>query len=86
MLMDMFFASAPIEQKLPHFHEFMLEVHDRLHRQRQDRRSGDPLGPLAADIAAESAALLRRVPCQQHRRCHTFGRLSRRCSISAWSW
>jgi cell division protein ZapE len=56
MLMDMFFASAPIEKKRRvHFHEFMLEIHDRLHRQRQDRRAdGDPLAPLAADIAAES--------------------------------
>jgi cell division protein ZapE len=56
MLMDLFYASAPIEKKRRvHFHEFMLEVHDRLHRQRQDRAlDGDPLAPLAADIAAES--------------------------------
>jgi len=56
MLMDMFFASAPVEKKRRvHFHEFMLELHDRLHLQRQDRSAeGDPLAPLAADIAAES--------------------------------
>ena len=56
MLMDLFYASVPIEKKRRvHFHEFMLEVHDRLHRQRQDRAlDGDPLAPLAADIAAES--------------------------------
>jgi cell division protein ZapE len=54
--MDLFSASAPIEKKRRvHFDEFMLEVHDRLHRQRQDRAlDGDPLAPLAADIAAES--------------------------------
>ena len=56
MLMDLFFASAPVEKKRRvHFHEFMLEVHERLHRQRQDRSlDGDPLAPLATDIAAES--------------------------------
>lgn len=56
MLMDLFFASVPIEKKRRvHFHEFMLEVHDRLHRQRQDGSiEGDPLAPLAAEIAAES--------------------------------
>jgi cell division protein ZapE len=56
MLMDLFFASAPVEKKRRvHFHEFMLEVHERLHRQRQDRSlEGDPLAPLATDIAAES--------------------------------
>jgi cell division protein ZapE len=56
MLMDMFFASTPVEKKRRvHFHEFMLEVHDSLHRQRQERANdGDVLGPLAARIAGES--------------------------------
>jgi cell division protein ZapE len=56
MLMDLFFASAPVEQKRRvHFHEFMLEVHDSLHRQRQERgNEGDVLAPLAERIAGES--------------------------------
>jgi cell division protein ZapE len=56
MLMDLFFASAPVEQKRRvHFHEFMLEVHDSLHRQRQEGgNEGDVLAPLAERIAGES--------------------------------
>jgi len=56
MLMDLFFAAAPLDRKRRvHFHEFMLEVHDSLHRQRQDRAGGgDVLAPLAERIAAES--------------------------------
>lgn len=56
MLMDLFFASTPVEKKRRvHFHEFMLEVHDSLHRQRQERSNeGDVLAPLAERIAGES--------------------------------
>ena len=52
MLMDLFFETAPLPRKRRvHFHAFMLEVHDSLHRQRQEGIEGDPLGPLASRIA-----------------------------------
>ncbi len=62
MLMDLFFESAPVDRKRRvHFHAFMLEVHDRLHRWRRDRTSAfdkkrgrhiaDPIPPLAKAIA-----------------------------------
>jgi cell division protein ZapE len=56
MLIDLFFAAAPVERKRRvHFHAFMLEVHDSLHRQRQERAvDSDPLAPLAARLAAEA--------------------------------
>jgi cell division protein ZapE len=59
MLMDMFFAAAPLEPKRRvHFHAFMLDVHDSLHRQRQERSAeGDVLATLAGRIVAESALL-----------------------------
>jgi len=66
MLMDLFFHHTPIERKRRvHFHEFMLEVHDRLHHWRQafaerDRRrrggkgEDDPIAPLAQRLADEA--------------------------------
>src|SRR4029077_9815711 len=54
MLMDMFFAGAPIQRKRRvHFLAFMLEVHEALHAWRKTA-NGDPIPALAASIAAES--------------------------------
>lgn len=57
MLMDLFFAQAPIEErKHVHFHAFMLEVHERVYNFRQAVKAGkvpesaDPLVALARVI------------------------------------
>ena len=62
MLMDLFFEHAPLKAKRRvHFHEFMLEVHGLLRTERlrlkQDGGEGDPIPPVARDIA-EGATLL----------------------------
>ncbi len=42
MLMDLFFENAPIKEKRrEHFHRFMLDIHDDLHRMRADDASDD---------------------------------------------
>ncbi len=56
MLMDLFFAGAPVEKKRRvHFHAFMAEVHDRLHAWRKKTRGSksDPLPELASALAEE---------------------------------
>jgi cell division protein ZapE len=64
MLMDLFFADAPVARKRRvHFHEFMLEVHDRLYRRREDLASrgappeADTIVPIAKEIARETRLL-----------------------------
>jgi len=63
MLMDQFHAAAPNERKLrSHFHEFMADVHERIHRFRQALKAGtakgdDPIAPVASAIAAEASLL-----------------------------
>jgi cell division protein ZapE len=63
MLMDLFFAASPVVRKRRvHFHEFMVDVHERIHDWRQRRRRGevsgeDPIAPVAAALA-EKAWLL----------------------------
>ena len=60
LLMDLFFDAAPVEKKRRvHFHEFMADVHMRVHRWRQQRRIGEasgdePIAPVAAALAADA--------------------------------
>jgi cell division protein ZapE len=60
MLMDLFFAGSPVVRKRrAHFHEFMLDVHERVHDWRQRRKRGtvagdDPIGPVAAALAEQA--------------------------------
>lgn len=57
MLMDLACAAVPVERKRRvHFHEFMLEVHDRLRIERT-KEEGDPIPPVAAAVAAEASLL-----------------------------
>ena len=62
MLMDLFFAAAPLEQKRRvHFHQFMIEVHEALHRWRKaQKKSGDREDPIdrVAETLAEDVWLL----------------------------
>ena len=57
MLMDLAFETidyAP--RRRVHFHEFMIEVHERLRAERA-KEEGDPIPPVAAAIAAEARLL-----------------------------
>jgi cell division protein ZapE len=57
MLMDLFFRSMPNPRKRRvHFHAFMLEVHDRIERERRTK-SENPVGKVASDLAGEAALL-----------------------------
>ena len=57
MLMDLAFEHLDVTPKRRvHFHEFMIETHERL-RQARQREEGDPIEPVAEQIAAEAALL-----------------------------
>ena len=57
MLMDLFFAAAPVANKRRvHFHAFMLEIHARIERERR-ARSRQPILRVAAALAAEATLL-----------------------------
>jgi cell division protein ZapE len=55
MLMDLFYNDSGIEKKRRvHFHHFMLEIHDRLHKMQAAGRVDDILPHLAQDLAQEA--------------------------------
>ncbi len=57
MLMDLFFEASPVVRKRrAHFHEFMLDVHERIHafRQNSGHRDEDPIRLAAAQLAEEA--------------------------------
>ena len=57
MLMDLFHDNLAITAKRRvHFHEFMLDVHARLHEERK-KEVGDPILPVAAALAADARVL-----------------------------
>ncbi len=57
MLMDVFVSNLRIIRKRRvHFHEFMLEVHERLRAERQNE-TGDPIPAIAAALADEVRCL-----------------------------
>ena len=57
MLMDLFHDNLAIAAKRrAHFHEFMLDVHARLHEERK-KQTGDPIAPVAATIAGSVRVL-----------------------------
>lgn len=67
MVMDMFYSHLEVEKKKRvHFHGFMLDVHQRIHRLKQSlpkRKAGfmaksyDPIAPVAEEISGEAALL-----------------------------
>ncbi|MBG6144437.1 cell division protein ZapE [Labrenzia sp. EL_142] len=64
MLMDLYYEVTVIQRKRRvHFHEFMTDVHERIHEHRQAHKRGevkgdDPILPVANQIAAETRLLL----------------------------
>jgi cell division protein ZapE len=64
MLMDLFYEVTVIRRKRRvHFHEFMTDVHERIHQHRQAHKRGevkgdDPIPPVAAQLADETRLLL----------------------------
>jgi cell division protein ZapE len=63
MLMDLFFGYVPAQRKKRvHFHDFMADVHGRVHAWRQSSRDGrakgsDPIQPVAEALADEAWVL-----------------------------
>ena len=58
LLMDLFFAEARVARKRrAHFNRFMVDVHARIHTERQRAGSSDPIPVVARDLAAQARLL-----------------------------
>jgi predicted ATPase len=57
-LMDLFYDHIPIAKKRRiHFHDFMLDVHKRIHARRASKSASHPIESIADEIASESFLL-----------------------------
>jgi cell division protein ZapE len=54
MLMDLFYAQAPVKAMRVHFHEFMGRVQDRLNSARKRKDVSNPIFPVAKQFASET--------------------------------
>ncbi|MEO1659418.1 MAG: cell division protein ZapE [Pseudomonadota bacterium] len=54
MLMDLFYAEAPVKAMRVHFHEFMGRVHNRLNVARKRKDVSNPIFPVAKQFASEA--------------------------------
>ncbi|MDB5741370.1 MAG: cell division protein ZapE [Alphaproteobacteria bacterium] len=58
LLMDFFFEEAPVAKKRrAHFNRFMVDVHARIHAERQKPGTEDPIVPVARALAEEARLL-----------------------------
>jgi cell division protein ZapE len=58
LLMDLFFDHAEVARKRrAHFNSFMVDIHARIHGERQKAGSDDPIPPVARAIAEEAKLL-----------------------------
>ncbi|MGU3497136.1 cell division protein ZapE [Xanthobacteraceae bacterium A53D] len=63
MLMDLFLDGlGDMSKRRAHFHEFMADVHERIHQEREaqkrgDHKTGDPIVPVANALAAQARVL-----------------------------
>ena len=58
LLMDFFFEDVAVAKKRrAHFNSFMVDVHARMHAERQRAGSSDPIPVVARDLAAEARLL-----------------------------
>ncbi|MFH6782879.1 MULTISPECIES: cell division protein ZapE [Methylobacterium] len=63
MLMDLFYEAAPGSKRRVHFHAFMGDVHERIHRHRQAVKQGTAKGEDPIQLVAEALSVEARLLC-----------------------